>query len=315
MSHEQNRSPRVGNEPLVTTQSLGPTIERWANNPIGDCATGIPNLTFFRRDRKADPVFCMIQPSIVLVAQGRKQIVVGGDAFPYDSAHFLVASLDLLGSSEVVTATPAQPCLGLTLTLDQHMLAELITQVGPINIRECGAKGSVGIGKMTQAILKPFERLLELLDEPEAISVMAPLIQREIHYRLMLSEQAPLLRRIVSVDAQGHRVAKAIEWLKLNFASALRIEDLAARVQMSAPTFYHHFRQLTSMSPLQYQKWLRLNEAKRLMLNEHLDAASAGFQVGYESPSQFSREYSRLFGASPKKDVTTLKKANLIQTP
>src|SRR5690606_1456515 len=138
-------------------------------------------------------------------------------------------------------------------------------------------------------------------------NVLAPLIKREIHFRLLQSDQASLLRQIASIDSQSHRIAKAIDWLKLNYAAHLRIEDLAALVQMSTPSFHHHFRQLTAMSPLKYQKWLRLNEAKRLMLNEHLDASSAAFQVGYESPSQFSREYSRLFGAPPKRDIEELR--------
>ncbi len=150
-------------------------------------------------------------------------------------------------------------------------------------------------------------RLLALLDEPDAIPTLAPMFQREIHYRLLTSDQASRLRQIASVDSQGYKIAKAIDWIKLNYASPLRVEYLAACAQMSTPTFHHHFRQLTAMSPLQYQKWLRLHEAKRLMLNEHLDAADAAFQVGYESPSQFSREYSRLFGAPPKRDIAALR--------
>ena len=170
-----------------------------------------------------------------------------------------------------------------------------------------GQHFSVGISAATPALLASFERLLALLAEPEAIPVLAPLMQREIHYRLLMSDQAARLRQITSVDGQGYRIAKAIDWLKLHYASPLRVEQLAARVQMSAATFHHHFRQLTAMSPLQYQKWLRLNEAKRLMLVEHLDVSSAAFNVGYESPSQFSREYSRLFGVPPKRDIALLR--------
>ena len=189
-----------------------------------------------------------------------------------------------------------------------HLVRELIAQGGLPPSRERLAGSSVGIGSATPALLASFARLLALLDEPDAIPVLAPLIQREIHYRLLLlSDQAPRLRQITAVDGQGYRIAKAIDWLKLNYALPLRVEELAARVQMSPPTFHHHFRQLTAMSPLQYQKWLRLNEAKRLMLNEHLDVSSAAFKVGYESPSQFSREYSRLFGVPPKRDMTTLR--------
>ena len=156
-------------------------------------------------------------------------------------------------------------------------------------------------------LLAPFDRLLALLDEPAAIPVLAPLIEREIHYRLLLSDQAARLWQIASVGSQSHRIAKAIDWLKTNYARPLRVDELAAHVQMSLSSLHHHFRQLTAMSPLQYQKWLRLNEARRLMLNERHDAASAAFMVGYESPSQFSREYGRLFGAPPKRDIEGLR--------
>jgi AraC-like DNA-binding protein len=306
MKRHQDSAPENTREKSMY-ESMVHTIAKWAVEATGDCVTPIPNLTFFRREAPSAPSFCMIQPSIVLVVQGVKQMLVGGDAYPYDPSHFLIASLDLPGSSEVIVASPSRPCFGLTLTLDQHMLAELMARGDPAPFRTQKSGGSVGIGAVTSNILDPFNRLLGLLEEPDAIPVLAPLIQREIHYRLLMNDKSAVLRRIVSVDAQGHRVAKAIEWLKLNFASSLRIEELASSVQMSAPTFHHHFRQLTAMSPLQYQKSLRLHEAKRLMLNEHLDAASAAYQVGYESPSQFNREYSRLFGASPKRDVAALR--------
>lgn len=273
----------------------------------GDFDTPISGLTFFRREAPAAPAVCMVEPSIVLVAQGAKQIWLGGKAYPYDTARFLITSLDLPANSEVVTASSEQPCLGLTLRLDLRVVADLIAQGSLPSQRDRAVGTGVGLGTATAAILRPFERLLELLDEPDAIPVLAPLIQREIHYRLLMSDQAAKLRQIASIDGQGHRIAKAIDWLKLNYALPLRVEELAARVQMSTPTFHQHFRQLTAMSPLQYQKWLRLNEAKRLMLNEHMDVSRAAFKVGYESPSQFSREYSRLFGSAPKRDIVTLR--------
>ena len=275
----------------------------------GDFETPIAGLAFFRRECPAPPAVCMIEPSIVLVAQGAKQMWVGGEAYAYDTSRFLVTSLNVPANSEVIVASPGQPCLGLVLKLDVRILAELIAQGGLPPPRDRPVGVGVGIGAATPAILGPFARLLELLDEPHAIPVLAPLIQREIHYRLLMSDQAAKLRQIASVDGQGYRIARAIDWLKLNYAMPLRIDELAARVQMSAPTFHHHFRQLTAMSPLQYQKWLRLNEAKRLMLSEHFDAAGAAFRVGYESPSQFSREYSRLFGAPPKRDIEVLRGA------
>ncbi|AZD16393.1 AraC family transcriptional regulator [Pseudomonas chlororaphis] len=287
-------------------ETLARLIGAWIKHS-GDCSTAIPGLGFFRRDIPSPPAVCMVEPSIILVAQGAKQLWVGGEAYPYDPSRFLVTSLDLPANSEVTAASLEQPCLGLGFKLDPRMLAELAAQGGLLQPRDRGTGKGVGIGTATPAMLASFVRLLELLDEPEAIPVLAPLIQREIHYRLLLSDQSARLRQIASVDGQGHRIARAIDWLKLNYTAQLRVDELAARVQMSTPTFHHHFRQLTAMSPLQYQKWLRLTEAKRLMMNEHLDVSSAAFKVGYESPSQFSREYSRLFGAAPRRDIAQLR--------
>lgn len=286
--------------------SLARLIARQVAEP-GELETAIAGLTLYRRNEVAPPQSCMVPPSIVLVAQGAKRMWAGGEGFDYDCARFLVTSLDLPANSEVTQASAQQPCLGLVLKLDLRILAELIALGGLPSDRDRTAGKSVGIGTVTPALLTPMLRLLELLDEPQAIAVLAPLIQREIHYRLLCSDQGAKLRQIVSVDSQGHRIARAIDWLKLNYAKALRVEELAGRVQMSSPTFHHHFRQLTAMSPLQYQKWLRLTEARRLMLNEHLDVSSAAFRVGYESPSQFSREYGRLFGVAPKRDISRLR--------
>ncbi|MFV8816752.1 AraC family transcriptional regulator N-terminal domain-containing protein [Haliea sp. E17] len=272
-----------------------------------DWETPVQNLLLFRRDAPTEPDFCLIEPSVVLVVHGTKQMLVGAEAFPYNTSNFLITSLDLPASSQVLEASAGEPCLGLVLKLDIRVLSELIAQGILPHARERSGRLSVGLGTMTPDILEPFRRLVDLLDEPAAIAVLAPLIQREIHYRLLLSDRADLLRQIASVDSHSYRIAKAVDWLKLNYAQPLRVDDLAARVQMSAPTFHLHFRQLTTKSPLQYQKWLRLSEAKRLMLNEHLDASSAAFRVGYESPSQFNREYSRLFGNPPKRDVEQLR--------
>ncbi|MEO8490052.1 AraC family transcriptional regulator [Pseudomonas sp.] len=273
----------------------------------GDYPMPIPGLGFYRRDKPATPVVCMVEPCIVLVAQGEKRMWVGGEGYPYDASRFLVTSLDIPANSEVLLASAQQPCLGLTFKLDLRILAELIAQSEMPPKREREVLKGVGIGTVTEGMLASFARLVALLDEPEAIPILAPLIQREIHYRLLQSDQSGRLRQICSIDGHGYRIAKAIDWLKLNYATALRVDELAARVQMSAATFHHHFRQLTAMSPLQYQKWLRLNEARRLMLNEHQDVSGAAYTVGYESPSQFSREYGRLFGDSPKRDIAALR--------
>lgn len=273
-----------------------------------DSPTPISNLSFFRREMPMPPNICLVAAGIVLVVQGEKQMLVGGEAYPYDIHRFLITSLDLPANSQIVSASPENPCLGLVLKLDLRIMAELIAQGSLPLPTERSIDRGIGIGTVTPVLLEPFKRLLDLLDEPDTIPVLAPLIEREIHYRLLMSDQAARLWQIASVGSQGHRVAKAIDWLKMNYTATLRIDDLAAHVQMSSSSLHQHFRQLTAMSPLQYQKWLRLNEARRLMLNEDLDAASAAFEVGYESPSQFSREYTRLFGAPPKRDVEGLRR-------
>jgi AraC-like DNA-binding protein len=286
-------------------EGLANVIGRWT---VGkeDCLTPIPNLAFFRRELPTEPCACLVEPSVVLVVQGAKQLLIGDQAYAYDTERFLITSLDLPASSQVLEASPGNPCLGLVLRLDLRVMAELITQSG-LPPRDRTTEGSATLGTITPALLEPFSRLLTLLDEPGAIAVLAPLIEREIHYRLLMSDLAARLWQITSVGSQSHRIGRAIDWLKANYARPLRIDKLAAHVQMSTSSLHHHFRQLTAMSPLQYQKWLRLSEARRLMLNEGLDAASAAFQVGYESPSQFSREYSRLFGTPPKRDIQRLR--------
>lgn len=272
-----------------------------------DCATSIPNLSFFRREKLTGPSACLIEPSIVFVAQGAKQLLIAEQAYTYDTERFLIASLDLPGSSQVLQATPERPCLGLALRLDLRVIAELTGHVRLPPPRDRRSDGSAAIGTVTPELLEPFGRFLALLDQADEIAVLAPLIEREIHYRLLKSDVGGRLLQIASVGSHSHRIARAIDWIKINYARQLSIDELATHVQMSASTLHHHFRQLTAMSPLQYQKWMRLNEARRMMLNEDLDAASAAFQVGYESPSQFSREYSRLFGAPPRRDIGGLR--------
>ncbi|MDR1708099.1 MAG: AraC family transcriptional regulator [Candidatus Accumulibacter sp.] len=273
-----------------------------------DVQTAIPNLGLFRREAPTQPCACTVEPSAVLVVRGAKQLLIGGRAYVYDARRFLVNSLDLPASSQALEASPDKPCLGLLLRLDLRILAELIAESGLPPPRGRAAVESTAIGTMTPALLEPFVRLLALLDEPATIGALAPLIEREIHYRLLTSDLAARLWQIASAGGWNRRIARAIDWLRANYAQALRIGELAAHVQMSASSLHHHFRRLTAMSPLQYQKWLRLSEARRLMLNERLDAAGAAFRVGYESPSQFSREYARLFGAPPRRDIEGLRR-------
>lgn len=301
-------APAAARSAAASLQSLVEVIASQAPGP-GDYRTPIADLVLYRRDVPCPPATCMVEPSVVLVVQGAKQMDIGGDVYPYDTQRFLVTSLSLPAHSSVTAASTGAPCLGLVFKLDLRTLAELIAQDVRLPSTGQPIAGSAGIGTASPRLLASFARLGELLHEPEAIPVLWPMLQREIHYRLLMSDQAPLLRHIASVGSKGHRIAKAIDWIKLNYASPLRVEDLASQVQMGISTFHQHFRQLTAMSPLQYQKWIRLNEAKRMMLNDNLDAATAGFKVGYESPSQFSREYGRQFGLPPKRDIADLRRA------
>lgn len=288
-------------------QPLAAAAARWTAG-ASRVVTPIPGLMLARCEAPTQPAPCMVEPSIALIVQGAKQALLGEHAYNYDITRFLITSLDLPVMMQVVNASQERPYLGLVQKLDLRMVAELAMQGGMAPPSEApGACGMV-MGDTTPQLLQAFARLLELLDDPASIPVLAPLIQREICYRLLMSDQGARLRQIAAVGSQSHRVARAIDWLKSHFALPLRIETLAAHVQMSPSTFHHHFRLLTAMSPLQYQKWLRLNEARRMMLSDHLDASTAAFQVGYESPSQFSREYSRLFGAPPRRDIDNLRR-------
>ncbi|GJI94019.1 AraC family transcriptional regulator [Duganella caerulea] len=287
-------------------QTLADAIAHWTRDQ-DDYPTPISSLFLYRRHEPSPPNVCLVEPSIVMVAQGAKQLVIGAQSYRYDPQRFLVTALDLPGSSRVLEATPGRPCLGLVYKLDLRTIAELAPHVRPERHTDLAAQGVAAIGHVTPALADPFVRLIALLHEPEASPVLAPLIEREIHYRLLLSDQSARLRQIAAVGSQSFRIARVLEWLRLHYHQPLRLDELAAHAQMSTSNLHLHFRQLTAMSPLQYQKWLRLNEARRLMLNEQLDAASAAFKVGYESPSQFSREYSRLFGAPPKRDIESIR--------
>jgi transcriptional regulator GlxA family with amidase domain len=193
------------------------------------------------------------------------------------------------------------------LKLDQREISQLMVDSNlPLSRPQHSSRG-MATGEVTLPLLTAFQRLVDLLAEPKDIPILAPIIQREIFYRLLVGDQGARLRQIASAGSQSQQIARAIDWLKDNFTRPLRIDDLATQVNMSTSTFHHHFRTLTAMSPLQYQKWLRLNEARRMMLIENQDAATVAFQVGYESPSQFSREYSRLFGEPPLRDITNLR--------
>jgi AraC-like DNA-binding protein len=223
----------------------------------------------------------------------------------YDAERFLVTSVDLPVVAQILEASDDKPYLGLTLELDLRMIAQLILG---LELPSAGSRQSglgVAVSKVTPPLLEAFQRLIDLLGQPQDIPALSPLIKQEIFYRLLVGEQGPRLRRIASTESQSYRIARAVDWIRDNFDQPFRVEVLASRAGLSTSAFHNHFRSLTAMSPLQFQKKMRLSEARRLMFAEHMDAATAAYEVGYESPSQFSREYSRLFGAPPMRDVRT----------
>ena len=273
----------------------------------GDHATAIPGLQVHRRDTATNCYPGTYEPSLTLFAQGQKRISFGGTSHLCDGATLLLASVDMPVVSEIVEATESVPYLSMTLKLDMALVREILSQED-LRVGE-GVRpgGGLAFGTTPMELLEACSRLLKLLARPEDIPFLGNLMQREILYRLLRGPYGRRLRAIVTTGDQSHRVAKAIAWLRANYAKPLRVERLAKVARMAVSTFHYHFHVLTDMSPLQYQKRLRLQVARQRMLVDGLDAASAAFEVGYESASQFNREYSRMFGQPPIRDVKTLR--------
>ena len=298
----------------VAIETLGKSIARWTDKS-DRVETAIPRLVLARRREPSQPLSLMHEPSVCVIAQGAKRVQVGGDAYVYDESRYLISSVDLPTFVQVIKASLEKPYLGLVLKIDLHGISQLMVNSHLPPPRPQRSSRGIATGEMTIQLLAAFQRLVDLLDEPTAIPILAPMIEREICYRLLVGDQGARLRQIASAGSQSQQIARAIDWLKRHFSQPLRIDTLAAQANMSTSTFHHHFRQVTAMSPLQYQKRLRLNEARRLMLTGDYNTATAAFKVGYESPSQFSREYSRLFGAPPVRDISNLRRlANLENT-
>lgn len=292
--------------PASLLAALASDIARSTNH--GDqFKTAIPGLSLYRRESPTQPISHLYEPSICVIAQGAKRVVLGDEVYDYDSQHVLITSVDLPTIVQVTKASPDEPYLSLLLQLDRRALSQLLVESRLPAPRIPPSTRGMAIGEATLPLLAAFHRLVALLDEPLDIPILAPMIQREILYRLLMSGQGAHLRHLAVAGSQSQQIARAIGWLKRHFSEPFRVEALADEAHMSPSTFHHHFRTVTSMSPLQYQKWLRLNEARRLMLTERLDVTRAAFQVGYESPSQFSREYSRSFGAPPLRDIAGLR--------
>ena len=273
----------------------------------GTSATGVDALFVSRYSESSDFAPSLPQPALCILAQGRKEVRLADEQFAYDPLNYLVVSVSMPISGRVVEVSPDKPVLALRLDIDPVEINTLISDAGPIGVPSRPAGRGVYVEPIDPPMLDALLRLTRLLDTPKDIAMLAPLIRREILYRLLRSPMGYRLYEIATENSQTHRVSRAISWLNGNFEQPLRIDNLAREANLSVSTLHHRFKAMTAMSPLQYQKQLRLNEARRLMLSEGLDASAAGYRVGYESPSQFSREYSRQFGAPPVRDLARLR--------
>jgi AraC-like DNA-binding protein len=276
-------------------------------------ATGVKEHTelgmmMYRSDEPTEKSPVVYDPIVCFLLQGEKKISVGSDIIRYRPMEFLLVPVTLPATGRIINATPEHPYLGMAMSIDLKVLSELVIDMGdqlPPS-PEC-AKG-MNTGLSDFALTSAFSRLLQLAERPQDIPIMLPLIKREILYRLLMSEVGGQLRDFTLFDSQAHRIVKVIDQLRQRFNEPLRIKDLADSVHMSESSLYQSFKSVTSMTPLQFQKQIRLNEARRIMLFDGVEASTASYRVGYESPSQFSREYSRLFGAPPKTDISRFKK-------
>jgi AraC-like DNA-binding protein len=269
--------------------------------------TAIPRLSLIRSSQPTEPLHAVHAPALCIIAQGQKIVMLADLAFEYDPASYLVVSVDVPITGQVTVASRAQPYLCLMLDFDPDILSALVLDSGVTRAASGQPGPSLMLSSVTPELLDAAIRLVRLLEVPRDIPVLAPLAEREILYRLLQGEQAARLQQIAVADSKLQQVNRAIAWIKKNFDKPFSVERVATEARMSASSLHEHFKAVTAMTPLQYQKQLRLQEARRLMFGQTLDAASASHRVGYESPSQFSREYARMFGAPPVRDIERLR--------
>jgi AraC-like DNA-binding protein len=287
-------------------KELADTIGK-AMGRSAELSNAVPGLALYQNTTPTAPNPCTYEPSLLIVPQGKKRVDFGTQSHVFGESTFLLTSIALPIVSRVCAASVQRPYRAFFLKLDMGMVRDVLhseeVRVPPPPV---GTRGMV-LGKVTVELLKPCLRLVQLLDTPQDIPFFGKLLHREIIYRLLQGTQGDRLRSVATQADQSYRTARAVTWLRENFKKTLNVDELASMAGMSRSTLHHHFRGLTAMSPLQFQKQLRLHTARQKMLTEEFDAATAAFEVGYESPSQFNREYKRFFGIPPMRDIQALR--------
>jgi len=268
----------------------------------------IPGVYAIRHSRaNTELMHGVAQPALCIVAQGSKSVMLGQEIYEYDASRMLVYSVDLPVTGRITRASYSEPFLGFKLDLDPHKIAELVLKVYPHGLPRVHESRGLCVGQVNPSIVKAATKLLELMSEPADAELLAPLVIDEILIRLLRSPIGSRVSQLGLAESSVNGIAKAVSWLRTNFSLTMKVEELAELAHMSVSSFHQHFKSVTSMSPLQYQKVLRLQEARRLMLSKMMDASTASSHVGYVSASQFSREYSRLFGSAPTRDIARLR--------
>ena len=266
-----------------------------------------PGLSLYRFTAPPEPWHLVYKPALGVIAQGSKEVFLGEDTFRYSAGQYLITTLTLPVVSRIIEATPEKPYLSLRLDLDPAVVASVFMESGLKTKKSESSVKAMDVSSVDGNLLDAVVRLVRLLDTPDEMQALAVLTTREIIYRLLKGEQAARLTHLLSTEGETRRISKAVKQLRDNFSKTLKIEDIARDLGMSVSSFHHHFKSVTAMSPVQFQKQLRLQEARRLMLGEDMDVASAGIQVGYDNPAYFSREYKKHFGAPPQRDIANLR--------
>ncbi|WP_144729982.1 AraC family transcriptional regulator [Acinetobacter oleivorans] len=276
----------------------------------GDYNTKLPILAIARRSTVTDPMPCIFGLGLGVTVQGGKSVTLGEEVFEYGSGQALINSIDLPVVSYVTQATIAEPYLGLRLDLDANLIVQIATEMDASRVCKGGCSRAMSIVNLDDELLDALTRFIKLLNEPKKIPFIAPLIQREIIIRLLDGEHGPMLQHLAAVGSPSQQISKVIAWIKLNYTNNISVDELAAKAHMSSSTFRQHFRTITGLSPLQYLKNLRLQDARHWMLYEDMDAGNAAIRVGYESVTQFNREYARMFGEPPLRDIKRMRNLN-----